>query len=358
MEGQPLHVTMQRTVSNQLPVDVLFYISTLDRNAMQDTQLYLQHLYGVTSGSIPYPQTIADFVGVAGNAIARTQYYGSIHNESVWIDGMYDYRGISDYVPIHIPQAYLVEYDSLNETIIITPDTILEKPDENVSMIISTPGIWPSRLGRLFSFATIVDSGNGNIHGQQFDKVYKSNAAPGAELGYTIATAADVGVMFTGSPKSDVGYVVAAGSVVMFTRAMVHRHNTTEFGRWTQHSAFHSPNPVTNGWFGDAVAVDTLVSKMFTRHVQITFVSTFADFLHFFRKVGRNTTLLVIGEPNTNSVYVYVCEKVPIALLWTLETTLTVPQAFLPQHRFGVRGAIGISNDLLVIGIVQSNAIY
>lgn len=48
---------------------------------------------------VPVFRTAADVVG-AGTATARSQYYGSANNRSLWLGGMFDYRGLSDYTPM------------------------------------------------------------------------------------------------------------------------------------------------------------------------------------------------------------------------------------------------------------------
>lgn len=48
---------------------------------------------------VPVFKTAADVVG-AGTATARSQYYGSSNNRSLWLGGMFDYRGLSDYTPV------------------------------------------------------------------------------------------------------------------------------------------------------------------------------------------------------------------------------------------------------------------
>ena len=68
---------------------------------------------------------------------------------SRWVDGMYDYLGISDYVPAYVSNIFLRESDSISEEIVTTPDTITELPEETVSYGIISPGLRPSPLGRL-----------------------------------------------------------------------------------------------------------------------------------------------------------------------------------------------------------------
>ena len=64
-------------------------------------QEYIAAVYdlNVAYPDVPVLQTAADVVG-AGTATARSQYYGSANNRSLWLGGMFDYRGLSDYKPI------------------------------------------------------------------------------------------------------------------------------------------------------------------------------------------------------------------------------------------------------------------
>lgn len=65
------------------------------------SQDYIAAVYdlSVAYPDVPVFQTAADVVG-AGTATARSQYYGSANNRSLWLGGMFDYRGLSDYTPI------------------------------------------------------------------------------------------------------------------------------------------------------------------------------------------------------------------------------------------------------------------
>lgn len=64
-------------------------------------QDYIAAVYdlSVAYPDVPVFQTAADVVG-AGTATARSQYYGSANKRSLWLGGMFDYRGLSDYTPI------------------------------------------------------------------------------------------------------------------------------------------------------------------------------------------------------------------------------------------------------------------
>ena len=182
--------------------DVLLYIETLDRNADLTKQKYIRDLFGIASGDIPILRTAADESGTVGIAVGRSQYYGSIYNESQWVGGMYDYRGISDYVPVLSARAFLAEESNATADFITTPDTILEAPDENVSVILHAPGYWPSVYSDLFSMVTIDDNADGLYESlMQYDKIYDDEPVSGANLGNDVSVCERCEYMVSGSPQ-------------------------------------------------------------------------------------------------------------------------------------------------------------
>ena len=124
-------------------------------------------MFGISTGEIPTLHTAADESGTVGIAVGRSQYYGSTHNESQWVGSMYDYRGISDYVPVSSVQAFLFEETIASADLISTSDTLFESPDENVSVIIHAPGYWPSVYSDLFSMVTIEDDADCALEGRE-----------------------------------------------------------------------------------------------------------------------------------------------------------------------------------------------
>lgn len=65
---------------------------------------------------VPITETVADVVG-AGTATARSQYYGSANNRSLWLGGMFDYRGLSDYTPIQDKAWYSITASEAAESL-------------------------------------------------------------------------------------------------------------------------------------------------------------------------------------------------------------------------------------------------
>ena len=85
-EGAALDVRVLHDQANNAFFDetTYFFVQTIDRNAPAATQKFLENLYGVVPSTLEYSLTIIDGTGTTGKAIARSQYYGSDHNESRW----------------------------------------------------------------------------------------------------------------------------------------------------------------------------------------------------------------------------------------------------------------------------------
>jgi hypothetical protein len=332
LEGSQLNISIQRSEVNQISQDVLFYISTLDRNSPTSLQQAYKNIYGLSEASIPFPWTVLDYIGVAGKAFARSQHYGSQHNESIWVDGMYDYRAISDYVPVYLPLAYLAEDFNINQIIITSPDKILEVPDENITLAITAPGIWPTILGRLYSNLTIIDLHNGFASLNplqssndtlllQYDKLYEKSGNP---IGESIAVSKLLDQIAAGSPLISSNNISGAGEVFLYYKSS---------GRWQQSGSITSPNPSLNGNFGDELVINDIPK--------------------------RNISYLFIGEPGACNTYVFVQSLVTsLDPSWSLDTILTCPPNILPQTTFGSQNTISVSGDILVVGSPSIESIY
>jgi len=110
---------------------------TIDRNANQEVQDYFADMYDINF--IREEQTATQVIG-AGSATARAQYYGSYENRSLWVNGMFDYRALSDYVPVKADVFLYEKQCSMGYGINITNDVTLEVPDEDFLVTISQPG--------------------------------------------------------------------------------------------------------------------------------------------------------------------------------------------------------------------------
>jgi hypothetical protein len=332
-EGNEINIPVNRratmTSGNYAENDVLMYLETLDRNAINSRQDSLQNLYGIESATISLLNTAADKTDVVGTAIGRSQYYGSIQNQSTWVGGMYDYRGISDYVPLYDAKVFLAEEAEINSTFIATDDSILELPDENVTIVLHTPGLWPSPQGNLYAVINISDNNNGYYEGAaQYEKVYEDDAVSGTNIGHVVSVCQACKYMVSGMPEGyyvDVnGISVLSGKVVVYKKIE---------GRYTQQSVFYAPTPTTEMLFGHDVIVK--------------------------EGILPNSSLMIVGEPNAYRVHVYYHDSHNVTNdAFKYETALDFSASVSNgQDRFGAKGTLGLDRNLLVIGAPGIEAI-
>ena len=313
--------------SYQLPSDTLFIVETVDRNAASRRQTFLRDFFGLTQ--VPADLTPADLTANSGTAVGRSQFYGSKRRDSRWAGGMYDYRGISDYVPLLNSEAYLVEYLNVTVPLVTTADSLLELPNENLTVALYSPGVWPSPLGNLYSKITILDNGDGITNNAfRYGKVYESDGIAGSKIGQSVAVHEKTNYMVTGSPdgfrvtpdpRGGPPFILQCGIAVVFKKVGA---------QYVEEQKLFSPNPVKNNRFGDSVTMSTAYMT--------------------------GTALLAIGEPNAAKVYVWYYDSTQ----WSFETTLTAPEATTTNHRFGARGTIGVDRNLLVVGAPGLEAIF
>ena len=77
------------------------------------------------------------------------------------MDATYDYRAISDYELLD--KDYIVNIGEATYNILVstTDDYVFEAPDENMTVQINLPGVFPSQLGSLTATITIEDDDDG-----------------------------------------------------------------------------------------------------------------------------------------------------------------------------------------------------
>ena len=330
-EGKSFAIAVLRDEAEQAStalVDTLFYVETFDRNAAPKKQRFIQGLYGILSSELQSGETAFDRAGIAGTAVGRASYYGSVHNDSAWVQGMYDYRAVSDYVPVYHPWALLFEYRNITDFVITTDDTIFEAPDENVTIGIHAPGIWPSVLGKLWSVLTIVDDADGVVNGAaQYDKLYQGSPVAGSHLGHSVSAYDAFGVVVTGCPDGFLpnpnGGQSQTGLVLVYSKIQ---------GHYVQKHTFYSPNngATAGGRFGDDVIVH--------------------------RGYLRTDCLIVVGEPNQAKVHTYLSTDEGATFVY--ESTISSNDVTLGQHRFGAKGTLGLDGNLLVVGAPGLEAIF
>ena len=324
-EGNTLNIIVHRdSIDPTVRNDIYSYLRTLDRNAPLGDQLFAGYIYNILDSNLPPFSTVLDVSGLVGKAIARSQYYGSSQNQSSWISGMYDYRGISDYVPFNKPLV-LTKMDSfLSMNLITNMDGILEVPDETVTVAMTSPGLWPSTLGRFLTSVTLVNAGDGFIDGLgEYEKVYSSPPEAGIEFGHAVVVISSLQAMFSSAPLANVGTCLQCGKVSL---------SRLSAGSWSPQGMIVSPNASPGAFFGDDLAAS------------------------FDEK--KQQSLLIVGEPGSNSVHVYLSQGVGLGLVYSIEATLSVPDATLRQHRLGSKGTIALAGSLLIVGAPGLEAAY
>ena len=324
-EGDKLKLSVEIISSKPSDEDILFYIQSLDRNAYGLQQIYLSNIYSIRIDSVAYPGTITDGTFLAGLAMARSQYYGSIHNESVWIDGEYDYRGLSDYVPLKEPKVILSGYSSTYHELITSPDSILESPDETVIVTLNSPGIWPSPLGSLMSVVTILDNSDGFINNAlAYDKIYYVNISETDNIGNDVSVDKKAGTMAYGSPSTmAIKDMPNSGSVVLYGSYL---------SIWVQLAEFISPSPSKEGKFGDSVRLCSIYSQ--------------------------SISILAIGEPGNNTVHIYISEGQDYGISYKYSDQLVKPEDSEKNDLFGSRGSLALKNNIIIIGSRVKEKIY
>ena len=109
----------------------------------------------------------------------------------------------SDYVPFNTPRAFLKEFESLDFSLVTTADGIFEFPDETVSVMMSSPGLWPSILGRFLTPVTLLDN-TGDLSKSEasslYTKVYEQEATSLSEFGHSVAVLPSLQLMFASAP--------------------------------------------------------------------------------------------------------------------------------------------------------------
>ena len=219
-------------------------------------------------------------------------------------------------MPFNKPLVLTKTNSLLSVDLVTNMDGILEAPDETVTVMMFSPGIWPSILGRFLTSVTLINADDGYIDGlNEYEKVYCSPPEIGIEFGHAVAVVSSLHVLFSSAPLADVGACLQCGKVLL---------SILSAGISSPQAIIISPNPVPGAFFGDDLAAA------------------------FDKK--RQQSLLIVGEPGSNSVHVFLSQGIGLGTVYSIEATLSVPEATLRQHRFGSKGTIALAGLLLIVG--------
>jgi hypothetical protein len=129
-EGEMLDITVTRAPSIMTQ---LLSLRTLDRNAEDDLQHYVNELYSMS----PYDKSAVDTL-TGSTALGNEQ-------RSLFVNGQYDYTGISDYEMLRYEGEFKPLEQSLSVSLKTNNDAILEKPHENATVQINLRGMFETR---------------------------------------------------------------------------------------------------------------------------------------------------------------------------------------------------------------------
>eukprot|EP00981_Chlorochromonas_danica_P010183 scaffold3051_cov167-Ochromonas_danica.AAC.42 len=331
-EGEDATFTLIRDEEEPLAttLDIEYYFQTLERNANAETQRFIANLYGISNVSlVPGQELPLDATGLVGKAIGRNQFYGR-PGPSRWVDGRYDYRAVADFSRRMEAYTTLIEDNEAALVVQTNDDGIVELPAESFTVIGSTPGLWPSILGKLKAETVLIDNATANfvLEEDRYAKLVpldeedqKADQVGGT--GSTIALSEECVMLFASSKMMNNVKADLAGEVVQFRQ---------ENGSWTVKASFTSPHSNLLG-FGQSIAVSC--------------------------STKRQLATLAIGQPANNTVYIYTSQGNNFAdQTFVLEIVLSVPEANSSLHRFGERGAIAIDGELMAIGAPGLETVY
>lgn len=159
-EGDTATLMLEWRPSFMIDDDAIeFMVSTLDSNPNPSLQEVIRRAFAIDIHRARERRfdTLVDMAGVTGTAMGRTW---ANNQTSMWSQGIYDYRAVSDYFLLD-KQLWLSENEaSTSFDVHTTADRIHESPDETVNIAINVVGLWPSPLGRLHGVLTIRDNGD------------------------------------------------------------------------------------------------------------------------------------------------------------------------------------------------------
>eukprot|EP00752_Nemacystus_decipiens_P003960 g3626.t1 len=341
LEGETLSMDISRF--SEFSTNQVFHLKSMDRNADQEFQDYIAAVYdlSVAYPDVPVFQTAADVVG-AGTATARSQYYGSANNRSLWLGGMFDYRGLSDYTPIEDQVQFAAYETSVSYLLNTTDDNVVETPDESLTVSIYVPGMFPSFLGDLIAVVEIQDDGDGEgptsttswgtegaadsfttfMDGKSYTSKMSSDSTEDMDrFGGALDSAEDAGLMIVGDEFSEIDGHLNCGSAYIFR---------LEYGVWHQEAQLLPGNVAADAHFGQAVQINKVY--------------------------GRDMYTALVGAPGQAVVYVF--EYNADTGEWDETQTLIAEGVNLPNDGFGGRHTLSLDGDVAAVGAPGVESVF
>jgi FG-GAP repeat len=356
-EGDSTALSISRTVADSVQV---FFVKSLDRNSLPQFSDYVAAVFDLTISppDVPLYKTALDIVG-AGTATAASQDYSSGSGSSYWSQGVFDYRGLSDYVPMEDQLQFVRGQLTQSYTLHTNDDNVVEIPDETLTVAIYLPSMYPSLLGDLVVTVTITDNSdgegpNGSVSGDDnwgtanatvplplyadarvySTKLSSDSVAPGDRFGAVIDT--DETGVYMAVGDEHVACTVTAVSTYQHCGAVY--VFKLELGVWVQVAVIAPPVPTTGAAFGAAVQIDGAYGRS-------------SDYT------------LVVGAPGLARTYIYALTNAATDT-WTLDTVLQPPDdgglhtGLTADLLYGALNTLALSDDVLAVAAPGGESLY
>ncbi|CAM9348358.1 unnamed protein product, partial [Phaeothamnion confervicola] len=192
-EGTTLELTVTRATAG-ITYGQAFYVRSVDRNAEADLQAFVAGVYGLENS---YPDVgvfeMATEVVIAGTATAQFRRYGASPlgvTASTWFSGEFDYRGLADYVPVNA-RVFMAAGAAVTTSVTLETanDPLLEVLDEDITVCIYVPGMFPSASGGLVATVVVLDDGDAHGPANATANWGTDNASPATYTAYDDARA-------------------------------------------------------------------------------------------------------------------------------------------------------------------------
>lgn len=237
--------------------------------------------------------------------------------------------------------------DNITAVIETTQDYMLELPNENFTVGLVSPGMFPSPLGRLFMSVNILDNNTGIIDDiQLYSKLYNPHQSDctNNRLGSVVRVLPNL-VMLSSAPFSQNNQ----GEVMQYTYID---------SRWQLQGILRSPD------YNGSTNTNTYANRFFGDDIALT------------RLDNSDTILCAISEPQISKVHIYVAylDSIPsnvtlhnngtliqsasTNITFTFDITLSTDDITLSQQNFGVSGTLALNNNVLVVGAPGNEAVY
>ena len=315
-EGYHLTIPIQRTKPQKHET---IGFKSIDRNSDLLMQNYITKLFQFETLLYRHSGKTAVDLLIGNSAYGRKHQNGHM---AQWMNGMYDYNGRSDYDTIRTIKRFQPGDQESSLKIETIDDEIFESPDENFTICIHMPGMFPSNKGDLCTKVTILDNGDGFKNNKTcYQKLFANNFLAGGESGTAIDWMNNPDVMVIGGQT----FSQDENKTAKHTSGVAHVFMKSS-GQW-HHKAMLGPSfPTTEakGNFGRSIAISN-------GH-------------------RESDLIVIIGAPGDAKAYVFAYDSINDR--WNEEAILKPfnVTSVHAEHNFAGRGALELNNDMAFIG--------